>query len=77
MRYAYSSSSDYVVLIILSVLMGIRVVAMYYNKRSIMLLVLAVSVSLVGASIAIIVYKEHATTYTFVGLGVRLCQTAL
>ena len=50
---------------------------MYYNKRSIMLLVLAVSVSLVGASIAIIVYKEHATTYTFVGLGVRLCQTAL
>ncbi|KZV70142.1 hypothetical protein PENSPDRAFT_685780 [Peniophora sp. CONT] len=59
------------------ILMGVRVAAMYYNKRSIVLLVITVSAALLGASIAIIVYKEHTTTYTFAGLGVRQCQTAL
>ncbi|KZV70144.1 hypothetical protein PENSPDRAFT_456114 [Peniophora sp. CONT] len=58
-------------------IMGVRVAAMYYNKRSIVLLVTIVSVSLLGASIAIIVSKQPTTIYTFVDLGVKLCQMAL
>ncbi|VDB96253.1 unnamed protein product [Peniophora sp. CBMAI 1063] len=59
------------------IIMGVRVAAMYYNKRSIVVLLFVVSATLLGASIGIIVYKENATVYTFIGLGVRLCQAAL
>ena len=60
----------------LAVIMGMRVMAMYYNDRRIVLLVGGIAVVLLGVSIVFIVRPEHTTVYRFDGIAVHLCHVA-
>ncbi|KZV70136.1 hypothetical protein PENSPDRAFT_455985 [Peniophora sp. CONT] len=57
-------------------IMGMRVMAMYYNDRRVVILVAGVAVILLGISILFIVHDESTTVYRFVKVGVHLCHVA-
>ncbi|VDB96243.1 unnamed protein product [Peniophora sp. CBMAI 1063] len=57
-------------------IMGMRVMAMYYNDRRVVFLVAGVAAILFGISIMFIVGEERITVYRFVKVGVHLCHVA-
>ena len=69
--YSIAANTDH-----LAVIMGMRVMAMYYNDRRIVLLVGGIAVVLLGVSIVFIARPEHTTVYRFDGIAVHLCHVA-
>ena len=56
--------------------MGMRVMAMFYNDRRVVVLIGSVAVVLFGVSIMFIVHDDRVTVYRLIRLGVHICHVA-